>query len=175
MKPTTVQQRMDMLHEINNVARDMVTTWCRRWNRDGQAFNLSWQDDGTAIVEVDGDAVGRVLVEITTSVVDYVDAVNKPRGFTITRTWGTVPSGWFVQAPNGWYEVVTSTRDGDRQMVTLDVGGQQGTWPRDPDAEVKVRRGTLADETMDAAVDALGPGTEILKDTPPFDPPYVRT
>ena len=179
MKPTTVQQRMDLLTEINDVIRDTANTWCRRWNagehQDEYEINLRWQEDGTAVVEVDTDEVMRVQVEITVSALDYVDATNKATGFVITRTWATVPAGWFVQSPKGWFEVIASRRDGDRQMVTLAAGGQQGTFPRDPDAEVKVRRGTLADVDLDTAMAVLGEGAVIIDSTPPFDPPHVRT
>lgn len=177
MKPTTVQQRMDLLTEINETARGTLGEWMRYWRAEtGWDVRMRWQEDGTAVVEVDSDEVMRVQVEITVSAADYVDAVNKPTGFVITRTWATVPAGWFVQSPKGWFEVIASRRDGDQQMVTLSTtSGQQGTWPRPPDAEVKVRRGTLADVVLDTAMDALGSGTTILDDTPPFDPPYVRT
>lgn len=154
MRETTEQQRMDLLAEISNEARGAAQVWARRWNAqgDGEEIHLVYQDDGTAVVEVGGDAVMRVQVEVTVSVVKYVDAVNKPAGFILSRPWGQVPAGWFVRSPKGnaWYEVIA--REGD--MVTLDVAGTRGTWHRDPDVKVDVKRGTRAD-AMSAAVDAF--------------------
>jgi hypothetical protein len=180
MKETTMQQRMDLLTEIADAVLDTASRWLKRWRAgesdDGDEIRVRWQDDGTAVVEVDGDEVMRVQVEVTASVVDYVNAVNKPTGFVGKRTWARVPAGWFVRTPKGdtWFEVLATRREGDKQMVTLDVAGQRGTYPRDPDETVVIRRGTLADAAMDAAVDALGDAA-ILEDEPPFDPPYVRS
>lgn len=169
MKETTAQQRFDLLREISEVGLGTIQEWMRRWQADnGGNVHMRYFEDGTTVVEVDGEEVMSIRIAVDVSAVQYVDAVNKPTGLTLARTWGTIPAGWFVQAPKGWFEVISSRRDGDRQMVTLDVGGQRGTWPRDPDAKVDVRRGTLADAAMDAAVDAFGKDAAILDDTPPW-------
>lgn len=174
MKETTAQQRMDLLTEIANEIRGAAQVWTRRWHspRDGEEIHLVYRDDGTVMVELNGDEVLRVQVEVTASVVDYVDLVNKPAGFVLSRPWGQVPSGWFVRVPGGsaWYEVIAVTLEGGtgRLMVTLDVNGTRGTWQRDPDAKVDVRRGTRVD-AMSAAVDTLmdaGMVEAILDDQP---------
>jgi hypothetical protein len=180
MKETTAQQRFDLLKEIADAAHDTITEWLKRWrageNGEGEEIRLRHMDDGTTVVEVDGDEVMSVRIAVDVSVAEYVDAVNKPVGFVLTRPWSRIPVGWFVRTPKGdWVEVLATHRDGCNQRVTLDVSGKQGTYPYDPDAKMSVRRGTLVDATMDAAVDALGDASPILDDSPPFDPPYVRS
>jgi hypothetical protein len=47
-------------------------------------------------------------------------------------TWGTVPAGWYVQAPDGrWYRVVqTMSPVHTMQRVTLDIAGTHREWDR---------------------------------------------
>jgi hypothetical protein len=109
-------------------------------------------------------AVSRALVEA----VDALEASerhNEPTGFVGRRTWATVPAGWFVKAPGGWWEVVKTVRDGDMQHVTLDDGkGGRGTWPRLGMDVVVVRRGTLASTEIADAIETLGEGATINED-----------
>jgi hypothetical protein len=72
-------------------------------------------------------------------------------------TWGQVPAGWYVQAPLGdWYRVIGSARRGDRQLVTLDIGGPRRAeaWPRDPAGTVTACPGPP--NATDDAIEALG-------------------
>lgn len=163
MRQTTAQERMDLLQEVNEAARDAMVEWCRRWNAgpngDGEPIHLIWQTDGTAVVEVDDIPAMRVQVEIAVSAVEYEEATaapNKPHGFILTRTWGEVPAGWFVQGPGGqWYEVMATRYEGGKQWVSLIVDRQRGEWPRDPAGTVRVKRGTAGPSDRDAALDAL--------------------
>lgn len=160
MKATTAQERIDLLREVNEAARSAMEEWCRRWNAgangDGEPIHLVWQTDGTAVVEVDDLPAMRVQVEIAVSAVEYEEAAtNKPHGFILTRTWAEVPAGWFVQGPNGaWFEVVATRYEDGKQWVGMIVDGQRGEWPRDPNATVKVKRGTLTND-RDVALDSL--------------------
>lgn len=76
MRPTTAQERMDLLQEVNEAARDAMEQWCRRWptDYDGAEVHLRWQSDGTAILEVNGDPTMRVSVEIAVSATEYEEA-----------------------------------------------------------------------------------------------------
>lgn len=82
---------------------------------------------------------------------------NEPTGFVLKRAWSEVPAGWFVRHPKNpgeWLEVVSTRREDDKQWVSLRVGDQVGEWPRDPQAEVSVRKGTRTEE-MDRALSVL--------------------
>jgi len=173
MKETTAQQRMDLLKEIADAGIGTIQEWLKHWQRDnGENVRLRYFEDGTTVVELDNEVVMSVHLAVDVSMDKYVDAVNEPTGFVLKRTWSTVPAGWFVRTPKGdWIEVMSTTREGGQQMVTLDVSGQRKAWPRDPAGEVDVRRGTLVDKSMDEAITALG-DVSILEDVP-FDGPYV--
>lgn len=181
MKATTMQERMDLLQEVNEAARSAMEEWCRRWNAgpngDGEPIHLIWQEDGTAVVEVDDLPALRVQVEISTSAVEYEDAkppTNEPTGFIFTRTWAEVPAGWFVQGPGTpgrnipapWFEVVATRHEDGKQWVSLRVNGTVGEWPRDPAATVRVKKGTLArerDTALDVLTEAFG-SVQVLAD-----------
>jgi hypothetical protein len=97
---------------------------------------------------------------------------NEPTGFILTRTWATVPAGWFVKAPNGsWLEVGKTSFIGSTgtQMVSLRVGEDFHAFPRDPSGEVKVKRGTWSPVVRDDAITSLEAAftTAILHDEPP--------
>lgn len=97
---------------------------------------------------------------------------NKPTGFILTRTWETVPAGWFVQTPKGdWLEVGKTSFIGSTgtQMVSIRVGEEFKAFPRDPAGEVKVRRGTLSSAILNDALEAIEGSfkTTILRDEPP--------
>lgn len=176
MKPTTAQDRMDILAELNETLRGTATEWSRKLayvaDADegvlyGKTVRLNWQDDGSVIgsviVSLDGEPVLQASVEITCSAVDYTNAQNLPTGVTLGRTWGTAPAGWFVLSPAGaWLEILATEWVGGghhgvgQQHVTLSVGGKRGTWKRDPFAPISVRKGSLTGE-LDAALEALQP------------------
>lgn len=97
---------------------------------------------------------------------------NEPTGFILTRTWATVPAGWFVRTPQGqWLEVGKTNFIGSTgtQMVSLRVGEDFHAFPRDPAGEVKVRRGTYSPVVRDDAITSLETAftTAILHDEPP--------
>lgn len=77
-------------------------------------------------------------------------------------TWGTVPAGWEVQAPDGkWYRL-DGTRYSEHtgmQMVTM-LGKEWSRLPRDP-----VTARPAHPDATDAAIAALG-FPEILEDRP---------
>ena len=167
MRPTTIQERMDLMAEVADVKHGTIREWTNTWSAEGERLNgvpirLRWYEDGTAVVEVDGVPSLRVSVEITVHPVEFENEENRPTGFILRRTWATVPAGWFVQTPKGqWLEVTSTYRipenpEGDRQMVSLFINGKVAAFPRDPDQEVKARRGTLAPRDRDDALDLRG-------------------
>lgn len=162
MRPTTIQERMDLMAEVADVKHDTIREWTNAWSAEGERLNgvpirLRWYEDGTAVVEVDGVPSLRVSVEITVHPVEFENEENRPTGFILRRTWATVPAGWFVQTPKGqWLEVGATHLQGDRQMVSIRVGDEFKAFPRDPDQEVKARRGTLAPRDRDDALDLMG-------------------
>lgn len=83
-------------------------------------------------------------------------AAHGPRALT----WGQVPAGWEVQAPDGqWYRLET-TRYSDharKQMITM-LGKE---WSRDPAGPVTARPGVP--NPTDAALAALG-WPQVLED-----------
>lgn len=86
-------------------------------------------------------------------------AAREPRPLT----WGQVPAGWEVQAPDGqWYRVTHTYQRGlsmpKGQRVTLEG---LGAWDRDPAGPVTARPG--ASNPTDAAIAAFG-YPEILED-----------
>jgi hypothetical protein len=93
---------------------------------------------------------------------------NRPTGFVVRKTWSTVPAGWFVCVPGktaSWWEVIATRYAEGWQHVTLrGQDGREGTWPRDPDGEVKVRRGTQVPAEITDAIEALGEGAAIIED-----------
>lgn len=97
---------------------------------------------------------------------------NEPTGFILSRTWSTVPAGWFVRDPKGnWLEVGKTSFIGSTgtQMVSIRVGDGFQAFPRDPDGPVKVRRGTWSPVVRDDAITSLESAfhTAILRDEPP--------
>jgi hypothetical protein len=93
---------------------------------------------------------------------------NEPDGMIQKRPWSRIPAGWFVFPPRvagAAYEVLRTEHVSDGQRVTI---RQQGattelthTYPHD--REVVCRPGSKA-PAVDAALDALGPGVEIIED-----------
>ena|SRR6186713_258448 len=69
-------------------------------------------------------------------------------------TWGTVPAGWYVKAPDGQWYGITATHYREttgQQYVTM---GALGTWTRDPQGPVTACPGPP--NATDAAIEALG-------------------
>ena len=62
----------------------------------------------------------------------------------VETTWGEVPAGWFVKSPRAdeWYEVIGTELTAAGQMVTLNVNGKVGSWPRPPKGGVTAVAGT---------------------------------
>lgn len=87
--------------------------------------------------------------------VDAFQAACEPRSLT----WGTVPAGWEVRAPDGrWYRVIATHRADPWQMVTMDgIDARR----RDPEGPVTAR--PSATNPTDVALAALG-FPEILED-----------
>lgn len=168
-EPTTAQQRMDLLTEVNEFLRDVLTEWANRWHAGpaeapGEALRLRWQDDGTAVLEMKDRPVMRLTVASAVTALEYVQA--GPRTDQARQmTWGTVPAGWYVQVPRTgeWYQVTqTRMRDaGIGQEVTMLIAGQRFTHPRDPNGTVTACPGPP--NATDAAIEALG-FPEILED-----------
>jgi hypothetical protein len=145
------------LTEVREMARDTLTEWMRRWDGPGgHQYRVSWGQDGTARLEVDDEPVLRFSIAFD---IQVVDPPNEPTGEPYPATWGTVPAGYFVIAPDGTaYEVRETRATGDQQMVTL----PQGTWARPATGPVTVRRGSKFSEVAEALA-ALG-GGRIMKD-----------
>jgi len=164
-EPTTAQQRMDLLTEVNEFLRDTLTEWAKRWRNEVTAdtMHLCWQDDGTAVLKVDGLPVMRLTVGIETAIVEY--AAPGPRTDQARpMTWGTVPAGWYVQVPRTgeWFEVTqTCTPRPGVKEVTIDMSGDPFTHPRDPQGPVTACPGPP--NATDTAIEALG-FPEILED-----------
>lgn len=102
---------------------------------------------------------------LTEAPLPWEQPTNKPTGFVLRKAWKAIPAGWFVQAKPGgpWYEVLETIRRPGAQAVMLRIGNDSKTYPRDPDAPVTCRRGTLTGPVSDA-LDALSDGVEILED-----------
>jgi hypothetical protein len=74
-------------------------------------------------------------------------------------TWGTVPAGWYVKAPDGkWFRVVSTYVTRAKQLVTL---ADAGSWHRDPHGPVTACPGPS--NATDSAIEALG-FPQILED-----------
>lgn len=99
--------------------------------------------------------------------VTWEPQVNKPTGFIVRKAWSTIPAGWFV-TPGGrtpqWFEVRATQRSGSSQMITLAMPDGDRVFGYDPDVQVDCRRGSLAPSSVQAALEALGAGVEILED-----------
>ena len=68
-------------------------------------------------------------------------------------TWGQVPAGWEVLAPNGqWYTVVGTRYVAATGMQMVTMLGKE--WARDPDGPVTARPGVP--DATDVAIAALG-------------------
>lgn len=81
---------------------------------------------------------------------DAVEAFQAACG-PVPLTWGQVPTGWEVQAPDGkWYRVEATGRVGAGQLVHFSFGA----WKRDPAGPVTARPG-IPDYT-DVAIAVLG-------------------
>lgn len=88
---------------------------------------------------------------------DAVAALTPPPVREHALTWGQVPAGWEVLAPDGkWYRVEATNRGPvtGKQYITM-LGKQ---WPRDPKAPVTARGSA-------PAIEALG-FPEVLEDGP---------
>lgn len=99
------------------------------------------------------------LPRLDLALCDAVDAFQAACG-PRPLTWGTVPAGWEVQAPDGkWYRVTATGAAGRAgwQRVVLEVG----TWDRAADGPVTAR--PSATNPTDVALAALG-FPEILED-----------
>lgn len=93
--------------------------------------------------------------EILREAVGAFQAACKPR----TLTWGQVPAGWEVQAPDGrWYGVERTWRTATGTQAVIMLGR---TWQRDPTGPVTARPG--APNPTDAALAALG-WPQVLED-----------
>lgn len=165
----------ELLAEFRRAAHDTIIEWCRRWPDDhGNGYRVRYMDDGTAEIERETDTgFDTVRVHFGVAAVTVEEEPNKPTGFVLPRPWELVPAGWFVRTPDlKWYEVIGTKLEGGKQHVTLKApDGRTGTFPRDPKAEVKVRRGTQTNRLSDAIEslsDTFG-GTSIVKDDPPWD------
>ena len=169
-EPTTAQQRMDLLTEVNEFLRDTLMEWARSWNAGpieapGEALRLRWQDDGTAVLEMEYRPVMRLTVGIETTIVEHVTA--GPRtDLARPMTWGTVPAGWYVQAPTGWFRVISTVLRGMTQSVALELGnGAHSEWPRNPHGAVTACPGPPnATDDATEVLHAAGFTTEILED-----------
>ena len=94
--------------------------------------------------------------ELDDALADAVAALNKALAVPESRqlTWGTVPAGWSVLAPDGqWYRIESTKRSklAGRQVVTM-IGRM---FTRDPDGAVTARPASAGDE-MDQALENLG-------------------
>lgn len=167
-EPTTAQQRMDLLIEVDSYLRDVLTEWANRWHAGpaeapGEALRLRWQDDGTAVLEMEDRPVMRLMVGWEVGAVEYSEA--GPRTDQARpMTWGTVPAGWYVQVPRTgeWFPVTrTCTPRPGVKEVTIDMSGEPFTHPRDPQGSVTACPGPP--NATDAAIEALG-FPEILED-----------
>ena len=172
-RPTTEGERADLLRALAENAQDVIQVWLRRpefsddlnpWlNAD---YRMRWQDDGTAVLEVDARPVMRMSFCVGITATEYQDAAkNEPTGDVFPAPWRGIPAGWFVQAPNGsWYEVVATKATYEHvQTVTMMVNGVPATWARPAKDEVPCRRGTLTRE-RDEALSLFGENTSILED-----------
>ena len=83
----------------------------------------------------------------------------------VPLTWGQVPAGWEVLAPDGkWYRVEATRCDGMPGTVGVQTVTMLGkTWKRDPAAPVTARPGEA--NATDAAIAALG-YPQVLEDGP---------
>jgi hypothetical protein len=179
MKETTPEDRAAIIREVTEAFHGAGQEWARHWVSiedegilHGADVRLCHQEDGTTIVELDGAEMLRLRFTVSVEVVEMHNAVNKPTGPVLQKTWATVPSMWFVQTPKGdWIETGrTNLAEGDKQMVALRIGDSYKAFPRDPAATVSARRGTLAPRDRDSALEALGGlGATIQDDAPPWE------
>lgn len=163
--------RMGLLKALSEAVQGVIRGgWMRELEYREEDFRIRWQDDGTGSVErLDryglGTEILRFQVEVTCSAVEPVEpATNQPTGFVFRKPWKSIPAGWFVRAKadGPWFEIVDTGRlDSATQAVTLK--GLR-TFAYDPNATVTCRRGSLAPTSVQAALEALGEGVEILDD-----------
>jgi hypothetical protein len=116
-----------------------------------------------------------VAVDALEAALPAIGRPNEPHGFVLTRPWELVAAGWFVKVPNGeWWEVTGTALVNGKQEVSMRKDALSkvvGPFPREPKAEVKVRRGTHTtqlDDAIEALSDVFG-GVAILEDKPPWD------
>lgn len=144
--------------EFIDAAGDAIFEWVRRWHSEQEdPYRATCCEDGTVLVERDtGTGTESVRLRFGVVAVPVPEEENKPTGLVLTRPWKNVPPGWFVNTPDGaWFEVTATKREGLNQLVTLRArDGRTGTFPRSPEGEVKVRRGTVG-EDINAAMDRL--------------------
>lgn len=166
---STTQERMDLLAILAEEARSVVEEWLSRITTPEGEMIVRWEADGTARLEVDGVPVVRANLGIEVSAVEWQKKTeNVPVGLTVSKTWGTVPVGWFVLAPDhSELEVVASEPGMRHQYVTLARDGVRvGAWPRDPAGRVLARRGSAVSETLNAVdtIVAAFPGAHVIED-----------
>lgn len=141
-----------------------VIVAARKWREDTRRTGEEPEPESVVALSAAVDALEAAL--------PAVQRPNAPYGFVLPRPWNLVPAGWFVRVPNGeWYEVIgTRLVDGKQHVTMKSPAGKTGTFPRDPEQKVSVRRGTHTKELSDA-IEALGEafGAEILDDSPPWD------
>lgn len=177
MRNTTQRDRQDIVRDVTEGVLGAGYEWLRRYTGNeeegilnGAEVHLVWEAPDVCLVELDGEPTVRLRVAVTAEVLEYAEERNEPTGFILTRTWETVPAGWFVKTPKGdWLEVTDTHRSGDRQFVGLRINGHVSHWHRDPEVEVKARRGTLSSAILNDALEAIEGSfkTTIISDEPP--------
>lgn len=146
-RPTTLQERMDLLRSLVDAPLDAAQEWAKRWDTDSGQVKLVWLTDGTVQIEQDYQPIMRIRYEVTATIVplQYADR-------TVPLTWGQVPAGWEVLAPNGqWYAVERTWRTAGGTQAVIMLGK---TWQRDPAGPVTARPGVP--DATDVAIAALG-------------------
>lgn len=152
-------------------ARGTVEEWLRRpgtppiteGGDETSQYRMVWQEDGSVVLERDGQEWLRFEMEISFRTV----GANRPdETYPVEeeRPWCGIPARWEVQAPDGkWYRIISTVQRDGKQYVYLDMGNGEGReWPRNPADKVTCRPGTPVDET-DKALAALG-RVEIIED-----------
>lgn len=178
MRATTEKDRRDIVNDVCEGVLGAGYEWLRHYQGNeeegilnGADVRLVWEAPDVVMVELDGQETLRLRLAVTAEVLESRDLRNEPTSFILQRTWATVPSGWFVKTPQGtWWEVLETAATPAGQRVAMRSGGNRGEWTRDPDAPISVRRGTLAPQERDDALNALEGAFKaaILRDEPPM-------
>ena len=112
------------------------------------AAAVQWYDAGR-------DAGRHTREGTLASAVEAFQAACQPRALT----WGQVPAGWEVRAPDGrWYALERTWRTATGTQAVIMLGR---TWQRDPAGPVTARPG--APNPTDVALAALG-WPQVLED-----------